>query len=142
MREQTTLADAPEKCAAAQNAAHSEESDAALFVASGFVGRVTCASTLSFVKEHDLRTRRYPLHWIIQKALRENERVCWQVRWDRNAYDVWRVHQGASRLHIPSGIFSQDERACHDAWYVFSQPLAVHEAMAFYDILNEARYSR
>ncbi len=112
--------------------------DFELLFKSGFITRVK--SEISFIKHKDILDWRYPLHYIKREEISSLEKS-WYVEWDRMAYNVYWVKSESERLHFPSGIFSEWERTENDRWFVKTPPMNVHEAIKFYDLLNESRFS-
>ena len=124
-----------------------EDVDENLLHSKGFFSLTEWRDT--FVKLQDITERRYPLHYILNSTricvLGEIQRLkeeFWYLKWDRLAYDCVRVQSRTHELKIPSGIDSPWERTCSDRWIVKTPRLSIQEAITFYDILNDARFSR
>ena len=94
----------------------------------------------SFLKKEDILRWRYPLHYI-----KRNEEVIldkiWYVKWDYVAYKMHNIKSKADKLNIPSGIKSEWERTEKDYLIVKTPPMNIYEAIRFYDLLNESRFS-
>lgn len=142
MREQANFADAL-KSNTTRNAAHSSDEDALLLLESGFVQRVRRLYVPFFVKHEDIVARRYPIHYI-QGVSKDELSLCsddclWKVIWEQNTYDLPQVHKESYRLRIPLGMGSLFEQSESDAGFMKSPPLAVGEAILFYQVLSETR---
>jgi len=110
-----------------------------LLFLSGFITRAK--SEISFIKNKDIQEGRYPFHYIKRKESNSLEKL-WCVEWDHIAYNVHNIKSESDKLNISSGIQSEWERTENDHLFVKTPSMNVHEAMKFYDLLNESRFSR